>query len=623
MNLISNLRAHLNLSAVCCLTLVLTACGGGGGSSSAVSADPAQVNDVVISGSVGDGPIVGSTISIYTSKGDFVKTLRSDNTAKYNVRISKKVTDYPLTIVATGGVDLVTGRAPDFNLESVILSKDALNVNLNPYTTLMTDIARQLPGGLQNSNIQAAKQIVMSKMNFGLDTSQVSDPMTTDMTKHNVAVIIKASETLSEMIRRTRDGISSSGTTMTGDDVIHAMASDLTDGSLDGNGVAGTNRRVSALANITTGQVAIEAMSNNMRVYGLPSATAMDAAILTVKSRTSDSLLSSSVTVNSEIIDQASGAVAAANAISPNANLAAILQTLGTLTVGSGPQDVAALLSADHSLYLDQAVTDVMAANDQQLDVVNNVANAPFNPASTNTAPTLTGTPSTSVLAGSAYTFTPSASDVNGNSLTFSITNAPTWATFNTSTGELSGTPSNSDAGTTSGIVITVSDGVVSTSLPAFNLTVTAITPVYQPPVVSNTPATSVNAGSAYSYTPAATDPGGYTMSFSIANRPSWATFSTSTGKLSGTPSNSNVGTTSGIVITVSDGHTSTTVGPFSITVAGVYQPPVVSNTPATAVNAGSAYSYTPAATDPGGYTMSFSIANARAGPRSAPAPAS
>ncbi len=234
--------------------------------------------------------------------------------------------------------------------------------------------------------------------------------------------------------------------------------------------------------------------------------------------------------------------------------------------------------------------------------------------------PVVSNTPATSVNAGSAYSYTPAATDPGGYTMSFSIANAPSWATFSTSTGKLSGTPSNSNVGTTSGIVITVSDGHTSTTVGPFSITVAG---VYQPPVVSNTPATSVNAGSAYSYTPAATDPGGYTMSFSIANAPSWATFSTSTGKLSGTPSNSNVGTTSGIVITVNDGHTSTTVGPFSITVAGVYQPPVVSNTPATSVNAGSAYSYTPAATDPGGYTMSFSIANLRAGPRSAPAPAS
>src|SRR5262245_22884065 len=58
-----------------------------------------------------------------------------------------------------------------------------------------------------------------------------------------------------------------------------------------------------------------------------------------------------------------------------------------------------------------------------------------------NSAPRITGAPSTSVLQGTAYSFAPSATDADGNSLTFSIANAPAWATFNSSTGQLSGTP--------------------------------------------------------------------------------------------------------------------------------------------------------------------------------------
>ena len=61
--------------------------------------------------------------------------------------------------------------------------------------------------------------------------------------------------------------------------------------------------------------------------------------------------------------------------------------------------------------------------------------------------------------AGTAYSFTPTASDPDGNTLTFSIANKPSWATFNTGTGRLQGTPSAGDVGTTTGIVISVSDG--------------------------------------------------------------------------------------------------------------------------------------------------------------------
>jgi Putative Ig domain len=50
----------------------------------------------------------------------------------------------------------------------------------------------------------------------------------------------------------------------------------------------------------------------------------------------------------------------------------------------------------------------------------------------------------------------------------------PNWATFNTSTGRLSGTPQAASAGTYSGIVITVTDTKDSVSLAPFSITVNA-----------------------------------------------------------------------------------------------------------------------------------------------------
>jgi hypothetical protein len=70
-----------------------------------------------------------------------------------------------------------------------------------------------------------------------------------------------------------------------------------------------------------------------------------------------------------------------------------------------------------------------------------------------------------------------------------------------------------------------------------------------------------------YSFRPSASDADGDALTFSIANRPSWANFSTSTGQLSGTPDSANVGTYSNILISVSDGKSNVSLGAFSITV--------------------------------------------------------
>jgi len=97
------------------------------------------------------------------------------------------------------------------------------------------------------------------------------------------------------------------------------------------------------------------------------------------------------------------------------------------------------------------------------------------NPPPGNSAPQIAGTPNTSVLQGSAYVFSPSATDADGNTLTFSIANAPAWAAFNSSTGRLSGTPTAANVGTFSNIRISVSDGTASASLPAFSIQVVAL----------------------------------------------------------------------------------------------------------------------------------------------------
>lgn len=184
-----------------------------------------------------------------------------------------------------------------------------------------------------------------------------------------------------------------------------------------------------------------------------------------------------------------------------------------------------------------------------------------------NIAPTITGTPPTTIAAGSAYSFTPTGADADKNTLSYSIQNKPSWATFSIASGMLSGTPTATQAGSYANIVISVSDGTASAALPAFTITVTASAPTNSAPMISGTPATTVNVGDAYSFTPSASDADGDSLTFSIQNKPSWATFSTSTGKLSGTPAAGDAGTTSSIGIAVSDGKTSTALGAFSITV--------------------------------------------------------
>ena len=90
-----------------------------------------------------------------------------------------------------------------------------------------------------------------------------------------------------------------------------------------------------------------------------------------------------------------------------------------------------------------------------------------------NNTPVIEGEPNISIEENIAYSFIPTAIDDDGDTLTFSISNKPSWASFNTTTGELSGTPTSTDIGSSTDIVITASDSFTSIDLPAFNLEVT------------------------------------------------------------------------------------------------------------------------------------------------------
>jgi hypothetical protein len=178
----------------------------------------------------------------------------------------------------------------------------------------------------------------------------------------------------------------------------------------------------------------------------------------------------------------------------------------------------------------------------------------------------LSGSPTTSIVAAHYYAFQPSANDPSGAKLTYSITNKPSWATFDATTGRLYGTPlPQYNFGTSANIVISASAGTLHANLAPFSIAVKAL--ANSPPVVSGSPATAVISGHSYSFQPTASDPNGLKIVFSAANLPSWATLNTNTGLVSGTPAVAEAGTYTGIVITAYDGYFKTTLAPFNIAV--------------------------------------------------------
>jgi hypothetical protein len=86
--------------------------------------------------------------------------------------------------------------------------------------------------------------------------------------------------------------------------------------------------------------------------------------------------------------------------------------------------------------------------------------------------PVISGSPPTTAAVGRVYSFQPVASDSYGLRMVFEIYNKPAWLTLNSVTGQLSGIPGPSSAGTYSTIIESVTDGYKRGILQAFNLTV-------------------------------------------------------------------------------------------------------------------------------------------------------
>jgi len=184
----------------------------------------------------------------------------------------------------------------------------------------------------------------------------------------------------------------------------------------------------------------------------------------------------------------------------------------------------------------------------------------------------ISGAPASRVLVatvGQPFSFTPTVRNPSNRPLFFCWGyKAAPWLSFSNATGTISGTPPATAVGTETGyILISVKDGVDTAYLyREFRIKVVTGAPT---PTISGTPPTSAVAGRRYTFRPTASGPAGMTLSFSVQNKPTWANFSIATGQLTGTPTSTQTGNYSNIVLSVSDGQASSALAPFTISVAG------------------------------------------------------
>ncbi|MFT7007235.1 MAG: hypothetical protein ACJAXJ_001749 [Colwellia sp.] len=192
----------------------------------------------------------------------------------------------------------------------------------------------------------------------------------------------------------------------------------------------------------------------------------------------------------------------------------------------------------------------------------------------TNTAPTISGKPQTSVLSGDEYNFMPSVEDLDGDTLRFTISNKPDWTSFDKATGALTGQPNNNNVANYTNIVISVTDTTTETaSLTAFNIEVLSLdkTPVadaQQITVLEDSLATITLTG---------TDPNGDSLTYMLIKQPINGILSGRLPELTYTPNENYAGTDS-LSFSVTDGEFTSQEQTISIVVTQVNDAPLAEN---------------------------------------------
>ncbi len=232
--------------------------------------------------------------------------------------------------------------------------------------------------------------------------------------------------------------------------------------------------------------------------------------------------------------------------------------------------------------------------------------------ANVNDAPTITSTAVTAGKVGTAYSYDVNATDPDaGDTLTYSLTTAPSGMSINSSTGVISWTPTSAQVGSNA-VTVRVRDAASASATQSYTISVSSTNGA---PSITSTPVTAATEDSAYTYDVNATDPdAGDALTYSLVTKPTGMSINATTGVISWTPTNAQVGANA-VTVRVQDAASASATQSYTVTVANVNDAPTITSTAVTSGKVGTAYSYDVNATDPdAGDTLTYSLATAPSG---------
>jgi hypothetical protein len=155
-----------------------------------------------------------------------------------------------------------------------------------------------------------------------------------------------------------------------------------------------------------------------------------------------------------------------------------------------------------------------------------------------NAAPVFASVGDQTIAAGQTLTVSLSATDPDGDPVSYSAANLPLGASLDPKTGVLSWTPTLDQAGNYSGIVVTASDGNLSTSQ---TIAIT-VTPTNRPPVLESVPPMNVLEGGTIAFTLKGADEDGDSLTYAASSLPAGASLDLYTGRFVWSPAPGQAG---------------------------------------------------------------------------------
>ncbi|MFH2063584.1 MAG: putative Ig domain-containing protein [Pseudomonadota bacterium] len=218
-----------------------------------------------------------------------------------------------------------------------------------------------------------------------------------------------------------------------------------------------------------------------------------------------------------------------------------------------------------------------------------------------NRSPVLSEIGNRTVNERATLSFTVTATDPDGDNLTYSATNLPSGASFNPATQRFTWTPDYDMAGTYTKVRFTVTDDGIPPLSANRDITIT-VNNVNRPPVLNTIGSKSINENQTLNFTVTATDPDEDGISYTASDLPSGATLNQSTGAFNWSTDYGDDGTYN-VTFTAKDNGTPNQTDAETVTITVVNQngPPELEPIGDKTVNENSLLSFTISATDPDG----------------------